>query len=309
MDHSKVWELVAWWLGDGAALVGAPVRKAWQAKRGCYARHLAAAAGDVAIAAFAKSDFWHVQRYAIGRGLSTSTTNKITHNVFSAMLRDGEGAGFLSEGTRDRVMRRAADKLRDEGERDTKSLSLVDRDRVIESFRGHWSETLVSFLFYTGMRIGEVAGLRQRDVDWYRRTIRIQRSRYRGEVTPAKTRGSQRTIKLPRAGMALLASLRNDETPDDFLFRSRSGVPLHQDRFREKVWHPKMKELRLGGFQIHGCRHTFITLSLEAGISIGKVAAYVGASQRMIESTYSHIDPLDDWDRAIRAPVALRAVK
>jgi integrase len=58
---------------------------------------------------------------------------------------------------------------------------------------------------HTGLRVGEILGLRWQDVDFLHRTVRIQQAAYRGSIGSPKTKGSKRSLPLSEA---LLEALR-----------------------------------------------------------------------------------------------------
>jgi integrase len=57
----------------------------------------------------------------------------------------------------------------------------------------------------TGLRQGELAGLRWRDVDWSARVVRVRRSFSRGQWTTPKSRRSARAVPMPDRVAAELA--------------------------------------------------------------------------------------------------------
>lgn len=293
----------AWSEGE----VGDRVSPHWQRTRRSLSKHLVAVVGDVDAATVGLREIWKIQAFARTRGLSAETTNKITHHVLPAMLRDFEAAGLLPEGTRDRAMK-GARKLRAEGVAICTALTLEARDQLLRAFRGHWASPLVHFLFYSGVRIGEACGLRQGDIDWSRRLCRISRSRRCEEVSATKSRRSQRVLVLPRAAIAAIARLRCDDDPYAYLFTGARGRPLNADSFRHRTWKPRLRRAGVRPIRIHDTRHTFATLALEAGMPVAKVAAYLGDRISTTEERYAHVVAVDDWDRAI-SPPGLRAAK
>ncbi|WP_292716337.1 tyrosine-type recombinase/integrase [Nostoc sp. JL34] len=81
---------------------------------------------------------------------------------------------------------------------------------------------------------------------------------------------------------------------EKLLFCNRNGRELNTHNFLNRVWKPILTKLvnddliRYYLPQYH-CRHTFITLSLEAGISVKQVASWVGNSPEVIYKHYSGI--------------------
>jgi integrase len=300
---------VSEWLrpADGQRRSCAPVSPHWTRTRASLAKHLVAAIGERELDELGPADVWTVQDHCRGAGLSAETANKCTHHLLPAMLRDLELAGIVAEGTKARVMR-GCRKLRAEGVSSGVALSCDERDRLLGVYRGHWAAALVAFLFVTGVRVGEAAGIRQSDVDWHRQTVRIVRSRRGEELSATKSRRSQRTLKLPRAAVAAIQSLRRDDDPEAFVFRGPEGAALDVDNFRRRTWGKMVKRARIRAIRIHDTRHTFATLALEAGIPAAEVAKYLGDKVQTLEARYNHVVGLADWDHAIAAPTLRRAV-
>ena len=65
--------------------------------------------------------------------------------------------------------------------------------------------TMVLLGILTGMRIGEILGLRRKDVDFSSGQVRIEQACYRGLLGSPKTKGSRRTLPLPNALVIPLA--------------------------------------------------------------------------------------------------------
>ena len=62
----------------------------------------------------------------------------------------------------------------------------------------------------TGVRVGEALGLRWEDLDLDARTLRINRTVYRGQTCLPKTDSSRRTIKLSRVAAEALSARSGD---------------------------------------------------------------------------------------------------
>ncbi len=81
---------------------------------------------------------------------------------------------------------------------------------------------------------------------------------------------------------------------ETLLFCSRNGRELNSHNFLNRVWKPILTKLvndALIRYYLpqYNCRHTFITLCLEAGISVKQVADMVGNSPEVIYKHYSGI--------------------
>jgi integrase len=78
--------------------------------------------------------------------------------------------------------------------------------------------------------------------------------------------------------------------------------PSPRGRFRcaqnfSRTWERlRRRFLKLGvrPLKFHCARHTFITWALESGKSAKRISTWVGASEEVIQSNYSHLLPDDD---------------
>jgi integrase len=94
-----------------------------------------------------------------------------------------------------------------------------------------------------------------------------------------------------------LRELLNDigyEEAEKLLFYNRNGRELNTHNFLNRVWKPVLTNLvndKLIRYYLpqYNCRHTFITLCLEAGISVKQVADMVGNSPEVIYKHYSGV--------------------
>lgn len=80
---------------------------------------------------------------------------------------------------------------------------------------------------HTGLRVGEILGLRWHDVDFLNRSIRIQQAAYRGSIGSPKTKGSKRTLPLPES-LSVTQSRHFDVSTqrDGLVFPTRTGMPF-----------------------------------------------------------------------------------
>lgn len=177
---------------------------------------------------------------------------------------------------------------------------------------------IVPFLADTGLRIGEAAALRYRDLDIPAGTIFITQNLVevngsRAVIGAPKTRAGKRTVPTltDEVGARISArALALGHGPDDYVWGGPRGGPLRPNNFRRRIWKPAV---RLAGLQDpqptpHSLRHTAITLWISAGVTNRlKLARWAGhESVAMIDKVYGHLLP-DDSAEERRTLSALRA--
>lgn len=156
----------------------------------------------------------------------------------------------------------------------------------------------------TGMRNGEMRGLKYTDIDKKKNVIHVQRTlKYiegKGyfEDTP-KTRTSKREIPLTKDILELLEAQRRYwgfkvEKLDRYLFCNENGAPLSRERVQAEI-ERIIKQIRAAGHEFdritpHVFRHTFATRAIEAGMPPQVLKTILGhSSLAMTMDLYSHV--------------------
>ncbi len=165
-------------------------------------------------------------------------------------------------------------------------------------------EALVFAAAYTGLRWGELAGLRRCDVDLERSLVTVTRKL--GEVSgqlsfgPPKTAAGKRTIGLPSFVARCLAvhiDLYALPGADGLVFPSADGQPMRRSNFRQRVWEPATAGVGMSGFRFHDLRHTAATLAAASGTSLKALMARIGHSSAAAALRYQHV--IDGQDAEI----------
>lgn len=157
-----------------------------------------------------------------------------------------------------------------------------------------------------GLRIGELLALRLEEVDFLRRTARVEwqiapGSKVRSEP---KTPRSRRTVPLPQMVAEALAEHIAAFPPgsDGTLFTTRNDEPYRHDYYGTIIFQKAVARTGLAtGTTSHDLRHHYASVLLAAGESVIAVAERLGhENATLVMKTYGHLLP-DMEDRTRRA--------
>lgn len=162
----------------------------------------------------------------------------------------------------------------------------------------------------TGMRRGEVLGLRWSDVDLAAARVSVRQirtvARYKVSTTTPKTAKGTRTIALDPATAAALRTHRTAQKAErlawgaaydnaaDLVFAREDGSAIHPERFSR--WFAQHSgRSGLPAVRLHDVRHAYVTALLSAGVPLKVVSQRVGhASPTVTMTIYQHVLSGDD---------------
>jgi integrase len=157
----------------------------------------------------------------------------------------------------------------------------------------------ILLLAYTGVRFGELAGLRVRRVDLMRRRVEIAEAvtEVGGRLLVGTPKTHQRrAVVVPRFLSDGLAEQMAGRGPEDFVFASPEGGPLRLTNWRRRSFDPAVRAAGLDGLTPHGLRHTAASLAVSSGANVKDVQQMLGhASAAMTLDVYAQLfaDGLD----------------
>ncbi|OJA06618.1 tyrosine-type recombinase/integrase [Halomonas sp. QHL1] len=170
--------------------------------------------------------------------------------------------------------------------------SLHEVQRIIDNVRADYCN-YYTVRFFTGMRTGEVDGLKWKNVDFAKREILVRETLINGETEYTKTDGSQREI--PMFGQvydALKTQYAATGHMSQYVFCNQLGQPLDHNNVTKRVWYPLLKSLGLTKRRPYQTRHTAATLFLASGENPEWVARMLGhSSTEMLFKVYSRYVP------------------
>ena len=146
----------------------------------------------------------------------------------------------------------------------------------------------------TGMRLGEICALEWSDLDVENKTISVNKSarKIKGQMilTTPKTKSSTRTIRINDDLVDLLLAMKEKQIESKYIFpspetgeiRDTSAVTRKLHRIQERAGLPKIR--------FHDLRHSFATLTLEAGVDVKTVSHMLGHTDAgFTMNTYMHV--------------------
>jgi integrase len=148
----------------------------------------------------------------------------------------------------------------------------------------------------TGMRQGELLGLKWKDIDFDAGTLRVNRSVYNGKVSPPTTNSSRRTIRLSKLAIRALKRHRVNTAKlriSEWVFSTGKGTPISNHNLHNRSWKPLLKCAGLpDSTRFHDLRHSCISLLLSWGVPVKVVSEMAGHADVSITlSVYGHVLP------------------
>lgn len=280
-----------------------------------YRRHISPTLGKVNIQNITQLQIRELLKAKKKEGLGYETRNKIKIllvDIFNKAMIDQ----FVN-----RNPARGITIRRDE-EREVQVLSVEEQILFFDCCKGTFYDNFFNVAINTGMRIGELAALRWKDIDWDKNVIRITRTlvyqQYDGDdkktfhFEEPKTETSKREIPINRQCSIFLkkqfiqkrvveskapAVKIPEEQYRELLFTTRYNTPLNSqiilDAIKKIVDEVNLtrdftEELEL--FSCHCFRHTFATRCFESGIKPKTVQQYLGhATLQMTMDLYTSV--------------------
>jgi len=208
-------------------------------------------------------------------------------------------------------------------EQEMQTISIEQAKEFLEVARTHrlYKRLYAAYLteLYTGLRRGELLGLRWRDVDLKGCKISINQQLItengKPVISPLKTKGSKRTIAIPGEVSEAIKAYKDFKraelkdngfndiqikemlAPDKILFTTSEGTPFEPGNF-VRNFKSLLKTVGLPeDLRFHDMRHSFAVISLQQGVDIKTLQSDMGHTS--IETTldrYGHVN--EDMKRA-----------
>ncbi|MGD6896074.1 tyrosine-type recombinase/integrase [Bacillus infantis] len=158
----------------------------------------------------------------------------------------------------------------------------------------------------TGMRQGELFGLRWRDINFETSKLTVKQTlAHNGKefYTGAKTNAGNRSIGLSKSLIDKLmehkeliakekAEMGDSYIDQDLVFCTPMGTPLNAANIRKRLFNPLIEEAGVPQIRFHDLRHTHATSLLADGVNVKVISERLGHSNiKVTLDTYSHVLP------------------
>lgn len=232
---------------------------------------------------------------------SSERTVLLIHCVIHRALHQAVMWGLMGWNPADAVVRPRLHR------KEMKVLTDTQVRNLLLAAKGSRYEVLFQIAVTTGLREGEILGLKWSDLDWKSRQLQIQRQvqRLKGKgivFSEPKSAAGRRMILL---GKATVEKLREhmklqdlerqfygeDWKENGMVFPSSFGTPMDQCNLL-KIFKRYLKKAGLPDIRFHDLRHTAATLMLQQGTNPKIVQERLGHSDISLTlNTYSHVLP------------------
>jgi len=236
----------------------------------------------------------------LDKGVSARTV-LLTHSVLHKALNQALKLGLIGRNPAQAVSRPKV------SYKEMRVLTSDEARTFLSAAEGTRYRALFHLALHTGMREGELLGLKWDDLDWVTRQLQVKRQL---QVMPGKglvfaepkTAAGRRTIVLSKSMVEKLREHLDDQNQDrqkarekwhenGLIFPTTIGTPMAARNMYED-FRKLLKRIDLPLIRFHDLRHTATTLMLQRGVHPKIVQERLGhADISMTLNTYSHVLP------------------
>lgn len=300
IDNSKVsvGEFLRQWLKDYAEVNTSP--KTSEGYRSKIELYLIPKLGSLGLSKLTAQQINRLYADMISKPLSTQTVLH-THRILKLALGHAVKWGILARNVCD-----AVDPPRVK-RKEMVALDIPDIQRLLETAEPSPYKHVFFLALYTGLRRGELLGLRWSDVDLNHKTLSVNQNaiRLKGNgiiLTKPKTERSRRLVQLSSDAVMLLNVLKTQQKDQlemagidwderSLVFHNSDGTTLSPDTVSH-AFKKIVKQIGFPNFRFHDLRHTHATIMLKEGVPPNVVSERLGHSSVSITmDIYSHVLP------------------
>jgi integrase len=277
--------------------------------RNAIARHVLPELGHLQLQMISADRLDRFYAALVANGLSVKTVRNV-HVLIHKALRDAVRKNLVVRNVAD-----AADppKLQRATRSEMQTWTPDDLRRFFDGISTHRLAAAYVLAATTGMRRGEVLGVRWVDIDFAARRLQVRQTilsvEYEVIVGQPKTRRGERKIALDSETINVLLAHRATQQHERLLlgdgyhdhglvFTRGDGRPIHPDSFSQ-TFDRTVRRLGLPRIRLHDLRHTHATLGLSVGIPVKVMSDRLGhATTAFTMDIYMHAIPAVEDDAA-----------
>jgi integrase len=296
-ENQTVGEYMTRWLSDSAKhSVKATTHRAYESQ---IRNHIVPALGKVKLSRLTPAHLQALYAAKLREGMKPASVRQI-HAILHKALEQAVRFNLIPTNPAIKV---DPPKVRHE---EITPLSAEQANKLLDVTRNESDrfEALYALALTTGLRIGELLGLKWSNMDLDARRLRVsrqlQRSSQEGLIFTEPKAASRRTVDLPARTVEALKRHRKRQLEvafkaggayqdSDLVFAGYLGGPIGPEKVTQRAFKPLLKRAGLPEIRFHDLRHTFATLLLACGVHPTYVQRALGhASVKMTLDRYSH---------------------
>lgn len=170
-------------------------------------------------------------------------------------------------------------------------LSLKETERLILSIRNMKHKAMITLIYSSGLRSGELLNLRISDIDSDRMILSVRGGKG----------NKDRDVPLSPTALKILREYYKKYRPNEFLFNGTDGGRYSPSSLR-RVFH---RALNAAGIQkkasLHTLRHSYATHLLESGVNLRYIQEILGHKSPKTTQIYTHVS--SEGSRRIESPI------
>lgn len=237
-------------------------------------------------------DVQDFDQFMIAAGRSAGVRRQ-AHTILSAIFNYGVKKHLLTLNPTTAMDKPPAKK------RDVYVLTTQQRQALIAACANPKYKMLFALAMFTGLRQGELLGLRWTSIDFARGVILV-REQYSNGDSSAPKGGKSRDVPFDDRTSDWLCRWRANSGGDGLVFSDSNGNHIDAKNMCNREWRPTLirsgirDQIALSGrspFRFHDLRHVYASVLLSKGASLHDVQRALGhASQKTTEDNYAHLE-------------------
>ncbi|XOV68676.1 MAG: site-specific tyrosine recombinase/integron integrase [Fluviicola sp.] len=170
-------------------------------------------------------------------------------------------------------------------------LSLKETERLLLSIRNLKHKAMITLIYSSGLRSGELINLRISDIDSDRMILSVRGGKG----------NKDRDVPLSPTALKILREYYKKYRPKEFLFNGVNGGRYSSSSLR-RVFHRALKDAGVQkAVSLHTLRHSYATHLLESGVNLRYIQEILGHKSPKTTQIYTHVS--SEGSRKIESPI------